>query len=260
MPEKDANNAITDEKRSSERNGIQVIARAAEILRTLQKNPEGLSLGEIAKRVDLARSTVQRIVNSLNHESLVFLSCKNGVRLGPALLPLAAATRFKIAELVRPTVETLATQTRETASLCLLDQDKVVLIDQVPGNQPLIVLPDLGTSSPLHSTASGKALLAAQSNSDLIKFKKRLKLIKQTNNTITSWGKLEQELNRIRENKVAFNNEENALGICSVSTTFISPTDLLVAISIKVPAQRFQDNKLSLAEKLLEHCHPTQIV
>ena len=184
MLKDEINPAKTPGGRSSERQGIQVIARAAEILRTLQKNPEGLSLGEIAKHVNLPRSTVQRIVNSLNQESLVFLSCKSGVRLGPALLPLAAATRFKIAEMVHPLVEALSMQTRETASLCLLDQYKVVLIDQVPGNQPLIVLPDLGTSYPLHSTASGKALLAAQCQSDLLKFKKHLKLIKQTENLL----------------------------------------------------------------------------
>lgn len=260
MPLKDDCNEITDEKKSSERNGIQVIARAAEILRALQKNPEGLSLGEIAKRVDLPRSTVQRIVNSLNCENLVFLSCKAGVRLGPALLPLAAATRFKIAELVRPTLMAIAMQIGETTSLCLLDQYKGVLVDQIPGNQPLIVLPDLGTSFPLHSTASGKALLAAQSDPDLVKFKKRLKLTKQTQNTITSWDSLEQEIDQIRESKVAFNNEENSLGICSVSTTFISITDILVAISIQVPAQRFQGNKLSLANKLIEQCHSNQIL
>jgi DNA-binding IclR family transcriptional regulator len=41
--------------------GIQVIARAASILRTLENHPDGLSLGQIAKSVDLARSTVQRM-------------------------------------------------------------------------------------------------------------------------------------------------------------------------------------------------------
>ena len=46
-----------------ERNGVQVIARAAQVLRVLEHETEGLSLGEIAGRVDLARSTVQRIVH-----------------------------------------------------------------------------------------------------------------------------------------------------------------------------------------------------
>ena len=46
---------------------IQVISRAAKILRTLKDHPKGLSLSQISKEVGLARSTVQRIVNSLEH-------------------------------------------------------------------------------------------------------------------------------------------------------------------------------------------------
>src|SRR5262245_60878987 len=56
---------------SSEKSQVQVIARAAQILRALEGEDSGLSLGEIAKRVDLARSTVQRIVASLEAEKLV---------------------------------------------------------------------------------------------------------------------------------------------------------------------------------------------
>jgi DNA-binding IclR family transcriptional regulator len=44
------------------KNGIQVIARAATILRLLKTNQSGLSLGQIAAQADLPRSTVQRIV------------------------------------------------------------------------------------------------------------------------------------------------------------------------------------------------------
>lgn len=48
-----------------DKNQIQVIGRAAAVLRALEDEPSGLSLGDIAKRVNLARSTVQRIVGAL---------------------------------------------------------------------------------------------------------------------------------------------------------------------------------------------------
>ena len=50
--------------------GVQVIARAASVLRALENRPEGLSLGQIAKEVGLARSTVQRIVAALAAEKI----------------------------------------------------------------------------------------------------------------------------------------------------------------------------------------------
>jgi DNA-binding IclR family transcriptional regulator len=55
----------------SERSGIQVIARAAAVLRPLRREPIGLSLGEIVERVSLPRSTVQRIVAALGREELL---------------------------------------------------------------------------------------------------------------------------------------------------------------------------------------------
>src|SRR3974377_2427185 len=85
----------TDRRDASERGGdksqVQVIARAAAILRALEDQALGLSLGQIAQRVDLARSTVQRIVAALEAEKLLIAASPNGrVRLGPPLLRLAA--------------------------------------------------------------------------------------------------------------------------------------------------------------------------
>ena len=56
------------EERREDKSQVQVIARAATILRALEEQPAGLSLGQIAQRVDLARSTVQRIVAALAAE------------------------------------------------------------------------------------------------------------------------------------------------------------------------------------------------
>ena len=123
-----------DDALASGRQGIQVIARAAALLRALERRPEGLSLGELAKAVSLPRSTVQRIVDALDDEGLVLAaSASSGVRLGPALLSLAAATRFHIAEAARETLEALAKECGETVDLSVLDQHKVVFIDQVAG-------------------------------------------------------------------------------------------------------------------------------
>ena len=227
------------------RNGIQVIARAAKILRTLQRTPEGMSLGEIAKQVDLPRSTVQRIVDALHHENLIFLSCKNGVRLGPALLPMAKATRFKISTLARPTLELLAKETGETVELSLVDVDKVVTVDQVLGNHPLIANSELGGSMKLHSTACGKALLAGMTKNEFVKVKKRMKLTAQTDQTIISWAQLNEEIAQINKTGLAYDYEENIEGICTVSTSFRSPTDVLSAISISVASPAFHDKKRS---------------
>src|SRR5271154_4648326 len=79
-------------RRASDKSPIQVIARAAAVLRVLETAPEGLSLGAIAEALKLPRSTIQRIVGALEMESLAIGATPTGrVKLGPALLRLAAA-------------------------------------------------------------------------------------------------------------------------------------------------------------------------
>ena len=64
------------------------------MLRALEHESTGLSLGQIAQRVGLARSTVQRIVAALETEKLVIAASPNGrVRLGPTILRLAGSVR-----------------------------------------------------------------------------------------------------------------------------------------------------------------------
>lgn len=251
--------SIASTNSAPDRQSIQVIARAAAILRVLERNPEGLSLGEIAKLVGLPRSTVQRIVDALDREHLIIAaSASTGVRLGPALLTLAAATRFAIADLARPTLERLAAQTGETVDLAIADHDKVVFVDQVAGTHRLTAVSAVGVSFPLHCSANGKAVLAALDPSELAKLKKTMMLAKQTAHTIDAWPALEEELLSIRETGVAIDCEENSVGICAVAVALRGPTGELAAISIPVPTQRFETNKAALTQTLIEHCQALQ--
>jgi len=239
---------------ASERQGIQVIARAAALLRALERRPEGLSLGELAKAVSLPRSTVQRIVDALDNEGFVLAaSPSSGVRLGPALLALAAATRFHIAEAARETLEALAKECGETVDLSLIDQDKVVFIDQVAGTHRLTAISAVGLSFPLHSSANGKAVLAAMADDEIARLRKRVRLTAVTPNTITSWDRLDGEIEQIRREGVAYDREENSPGISAVSVAIRSPSGELAAISIPAPTQRFETTQVELTRALLKH-------
>jgi len=252
-------NENSSELPSQERQGIQVIARMASLLRALEHRPDGLSLGELAKAVDLPRSTVQRIVDALDNEGFVMAATAySGVRLGPALLSLAASTRFHIAEVARKSLEELAKECGETVDLSLVDQDKVVFIDQVAGTHRLTAVSAVGLSFALHSSANGKAVLAAMEDSEIDRLKRRIKLLPATSNTITSWEVLEREIETIRKAGVAYDREENSIGISAVSAAIRSPSGELAAISIPVPTQRFVGSEASLTQSLLKHARKLQ--
>src|SRR6476646_8173787 len=146
---------------TNDKSQVQVIARAATILRALEDENAGLSLGQIAQRVNLARSTVQRIVAALECEKLVIAATPNGrVRLGPAILRLAASVRSDFIALARPFLERLSQELHETVDLSTVKKDHLIFIDQVIGSQRLRTVSAVGETFPLHCTANGKAYLA----------------------------------------------------------------------------------------------------
>src|SRR3954447_15387416 len=134
-----------DQRVTSEKSQVQVIARAAAILRALEEETAGLSLGQIAQRVGLARSTVQRIVAALLAEKLVMAASPNGrVRLGPTILRLAASVRTDFVSVARPFLTKLSNELHETVDLATVKKDHLVFIDQVIGPQRLRTVSAVG--------------------------------------------------------------------------------------------------------------------
>ena len=216
MPRSAANGG--DAGRSSE-GSVQVIARAAAILRRLSTAPQGCSLAELAADVGLPRSTVHRLVKALEAEGLVApVSASAGFRLGPGLLQIASANREWLVAQVHPELVALSDRLRETVDLAVLSGDHVVFIDQVARPQRLQTVSAVGVSFPLHSTANGKALLATLDEAEVRKLLPA-RLRRLTCHTITSLDVLLAELEEVRETGLAWDREENDIGICAVGCT-----------------------------------------
>lgn len=228
-----------EDRGSADRSGgIQVISRAASVLRALRNENEGLSLGQIAERVHLPRSTVQRIVHALVEERLLMAASPSGrVRLGMEILALANNSRIDIVEVAHPHLKALSGATGETVDLAVLRGDHVVFLDQVAGTHRLRAVSAVGESFPLHSTANGKACLALLDESDVRRRLKNQKLTTANGKTRTIESLL-RELQTVREAGVAFDREEHSLGIAAVGTAFRDQAGSIYAISIPAPTSR----------------------
>lgn len=238
--------------RTTDRNSIQVIARAAEILRLLVDHPDGLSLGEIAERTDLARSTVQRIVKALADEQFIVpASNRGGAKLGHGLIPLGNAARIDIGELALPFLQELADAVEETVDLSILSDTNALFIAQIPGSHRLAAISSVGEAFPLHSTANGKALLSCLSTEKRAKYLRR-KLSQDTANTMTAPSEILASLSEFVRTGLTFDLEEHTDGICAVGTAFIDQAGRPHAISIPVPKARFEKKQKKLLTPLLE--------
>jgi DNA-binding IclR family transcriptional regulator len=154
--------APADERGEDARSGIQVIRRAVAVLRVLaEQGQNGLSLGSIAARVELPRSTVQRIVGALEEEGMVMPALAGGgFCLGPTVGVLARGLDADPVEAFRSEMTQLHAALDESVALNTLADGRVLILEILSSTKPLrVVLPkvlevDLLTSSP------GKAILS----------------------------------------------------------------------------------------------------
>lgn len=230
--------------------GIQVIARASAIMRTLGEHPHGLSLAAIAQAVDLPRSTVQRIVSALETEYLVeAIGPGGGFRLGPALGRLIHRTQTDIISLVRPHLEHLSNQLQESVSLSKPAGENIYVIDRIVAERELRVVFPIGIHVPLHSTASGKALLSRLSNDQVCELLPD-QLPRMTRNT-HDLPTLLNELAAVRRDGFATELEEQMEGMCSFAVlldTYLGPFSIAVVVPFARAARRIDAFKRALLE------------
>jgi DNA-binding IclR family transcriptional regulator len=229
--------------------GIQVIARAAEILRLLQSAPGGLSQAEISERIGLARSTVHRILGALEREGFVASSGPRArYRLGPEIPGLAEAARHALVVDIRPYLEQLSRELHETVDLSVLERDHVTFVDQVVAPRRLRAVSAVGASFPAYSSANGKALLAELDDAVLTRILPE-HLEPLTSRTVTSRTTLLEGLAEIRRTGIAFDHEEHTEGISAVGAV-LHGTWGTAALSVPMPTQRFDGREKELSTAL----------
>lgn len=230
--------------------GRQVIARAAAVLKTLENQRTGLNLSQIAKASGLPRTTVHRIVAALEAQQMV-INGVGGVKLGPALVRLAASAHTDIVGLARPHVEILGRRTRETVDVSVYRGLHAISVDQYPSDQELRVVSPVGTAFPIHCTAHGKALLGAFSD-DYLRQLLSAPLERRTPATLTDVDAVIASVGAARGKGWSMDDEEHARGVCAMGIYLRSGLAEHYAISLAVPALRFHENIEGLTAALLQ--------
>jgi DNA-binding IclR family transcriptional regulator len=249
---------VPSSDRAESQTGIQVIERAADLLRALYREPRGLSLAQLAERVGLPRSTVHRLVTALVREGLLAAASPTGrVRLGPELSRLASSGR-ELAEDLHPYMSRLFREFGETVVCSVVEGDRQRCIDQIAAPHRLRTEFPIGATLPLYCTANGKALLAELDPAEVSALLPQ-RLPRRTPNTITSQSRLLKHLASIREAGVAFDHEERTLGIAAAAVAVRDSFGALAAICVAVPVQRFNGREDEIGAALLAIRHEVQV-
>jgi IclR family acetate operon transcriptional repressor len=240
------------EKPAQRRIGVQVIARAAEICRELATATDGLTTAELVERMGLSRPTVYRIVRALIDEDFVRQVAPGRFAVGPAFMVIAGTTYRGLRHDMRPFMKGLSNELGETIDLAMLDNGEALFVDQYVAVQGLRVVAHMGARLPLHSTASGKALLAELTAAELDEVLPA-PLMAYTPNTITDRTALSAELARVRQTGVAYDREEYVMGVCAVATPVHDAVGAVGAFTVEVPVARFNAKEREIVAALVRH-------
>jgi DNA-binding IclR family transcriptional regulator len=218
---------------------VQSLERAFAVLDEVARHPAGVTA--IAERVGLPKSTVARLLATLEELDAVERFDGARWRIGPGVTALSAAAspERSLAAVARPQLADLVAQLGEDAGLGLPDGNEILYVDQVESGNPVQVRDWTGTRAPMHAVPSGLVLLAEWPEDACEAYLGR-ELEALTKRTVTDPSQLRERLAEVREAGYAWGLEEFAEGIDSVAAPVRDGRGkAIAAIHVHGPAYRF---------------------
>ncbi|HEX9015376.1 MAG TPA: IclR family transcriptional regulator [Chloroflexota bacterium] len=246
-------------KDDSSRTTVQSVERTLDLLEALAETGE-VGIGQLSGRVGLHASTVHRLLSTLIARGYVRQNTDSGrYLLGLKPLDIARSVRMHLdlrTEAV-PILQNLMRESGETANLAVVNDHHLVYLEQAssPGWM-LRMFVQPGARAPLHSTASGKVLLAYLSEPELTRLLSDYPLLPSASRTIVDTEILLQELREVRRQGFATDWGEQEEGVgCIAGPVRDFTGEVVAAISISGPWIRVTPGNLSvLAPLVLEAC------
>ena len=154
------------------RHTIPVIDRMMEVLGAIERRPSGPTIRELTAALGLPRTSVYRILNTLQLHDMVHRDPRGGYHLGRRLLELAARVAagggdLDLASFCQPYLDRLAAEVGEGIKLSVLDADGVLVLAVAQGRRDYALTSTRGQHLPAHAGAAGKLLLAYLAAADL---------------------------------------------------------------------------------------------
>lgn len=204
---------------------------------------EGVSVQQVAKRLDLPPATVHRLLALCVRQGMAAQLPNHRYTTGPGLLALGLVTASKwgFKPFSRGLLSQLAQEVNQDCYIAVRVSEHGVFVERSPSPSPVRVVAQLFEHLPLHCGASRKVLLA-YCEEEFVSAYVAKNLERFTPNTITEPKKLMDELARIRSNGYATSNGERLEGVVGVAAPIFGPrTEILAAATVLGPQSGIED-------------------
>ncbi len=235
---------VADEPRAGR---LSSVTSALLVLKVFSEGEAELGISSLAKRLNLAKSTVHRLAVSLAAEGFLEQNVDNGrYRLGLALFSLGALVRQRmdVSNQARPLLGQLRDSTQEAVHLAILAQTDIMYLYNLESARAIGIRAYIGARKPAFCTSEGRVLLAyaEPSQLDLVLASG---LVARTAKTDTSVKALLALLEEVRRNGYATDDEESEDGMRGLAAPIRDITGhVIAAVGLAGPIQRITKKEL----------------
>ncbi|MGC9372783.1 MAG: IclR family transcriptional regulator [Thermovirgaceae bacterium] len=221
---------------------VKSVLKALDILELLDSEP-GLGVTEVAGRLDMEKSTAFRLLNSLRLRGYVRKDPEshrysNGFRLFE--MGNNVVKNLGLKEQAFPFLQELSKRTGEAVNLAIRDGKDVVYIDKIESQATIKVDLHVGKRMPMYCTGLGKVLLAFMDPGEVKEFYSGEVFEQYTPNTHKNLASLLDELERIRKQGYALDNEEYVQDLVCIAAPVLGTSgDVVAALSVALPKFRY---------------------
>jgi DNA-binding IclR family transcriptional regulator len=212
---------------------VKSLLKALRILDTLGDGPSGLGITDLSAALGAPKSTVHRLVATLEAAGYVvfdpptekYILGSRLAKLGEQMNSQSPLLTFGVAAL-----EQLTHRCKEASHLAILEATEVVYISREESKEPVRISFGMGHRAPAHCTALGKALLAGLTVAEIrMLYKNQRRLERLTPRTPTSLDALLSEIAAIQREGIAYDNEEYMVGLRCMAAPIRNHSGRIVA-------------------------------
>jgi len=199
---------------------VPAVHRAVQVLEILAGSHTGFSLADLSRQTGIPKSSLFRILLTLEKASIVQLDrTRNVYTLGMKLIDWGnrALDKIDLKTITHPHLVRMAHETRESYYVAILDEYEVIIIDRADTPEIWSMVARLGQRSPIHATASGQILIAEAGDEMFNVVVSRKGLKRFTPRTLTSTSRLKDRLKEIRRTGFTIADAEYKPDLCVIA-------------------------------------------
>ena len=233
----------------------RTLSRGLEMLELLSEHPEGMELHQIAKTMQMPKSSAFNLIHTLmQYKYLRKIDNSSRYQLGLKLFEVgsAAVNHVEVTSVIRQYMADISRACNETMHCGILSGLDVLYIDKMESTQSIRMSSHVGVRMPLHATAMGKAFLSCFTEDEVRSMYDGRELLSLTPHTVTDMGVLLRQLEAVRQSGYATETQESNLNVSCIGVAIRDRDDRpAYALSISAPSFRMGENEMAAYGQML---------